>query len=48
VWVSVGVCMCGQVCIGGVCEWAGVSVGGCGSVYMWAGVYMGECVSGQV
>ena len=33
--------MCGQVCIGGVCKWAGVSVGECGSVYMWAGVSVG-------
>jgi len=46
--VSVGVCTCGQVYIWGNIEWAGVSVGECGSVYIWAGVHMGECVSGQV
>ena len=41
-------CVHVQVYIWGVCEWAGVSVGECGSVYMWADLHMGECVSGQV
>jgi len=32
----------GRFAYGGVCEWTGVSVGECGSVYMWAGVHMGS------
>ena len=46
--MSEGACTCGQVYIWGVCAWAGVNVGECGSVYMWADLHMGECVSGQV
>ena len=38
----------GRSAYGGVCEWAGVSVGECASVYMWADLHLGECVSGQV
>ena len=43
----------GRCIYGRMCEWEGVSVGECGSVYMWAGVgeyewegvSMGECGS---